>query len=72
MEKKQTAIEWLFEKITQNKDIGWRGTQYQDLFQQALAMENKINQQYYKEGAQDCKKAFEKTISDVAGNINNI
>jgi|688.fasta_scaffold1494760_1 hypothetical protein len=37
--KNQTAIEWLFDKITQNQDIRWRGTQYEDLFEQAKAME---------------------------------
>ena len=37
--KKQTAVEWLFDKITQNQDIRWRGTQYEDLFDQAKAME---------------------------------
>jgi hypothetical protein len=37
--KKQTAVEWLFDKITQNQDIRWRGTQYEDLFEQAKAME---------------------------------
>ena len=34
-----TAVEWLFDKITQNQDIRWRGTQYEDLFEQAKAME---------------------------------
>jgi hypothetical protein len=37
--KNQTAVEWLFDKITQNQDIRWRGTQYEDLFEQAKAME---------------------------------
>ncbi len=37
--KNMTAVEWLFDKITQNKDIRWRGTQYEDLFEQAKAME---------------------------------
>jgi hypothetical protein len=39
MEKKQTAVEWLFEKITQNKDIRWRGTRYLELFEKAKKME---------------------------------
>ncbi len=37
--KNQTAVEWLFDKITQNQDIRWRGTQYEDLIEQAKAME---------------------------------
>jgi hypothetical protein len=41
METKQTAVEWLFEKITQNGEIRWRGTQYVKLFEQAKAMEKK-------------------------------
>jgi hypothetical protein len=36
--KNMTAVEWLFDKITQNQDIRWRGTQYEDLFEQAKAM----------------------------------
>ena len=43
-----------------------------EVYKQALEMENKINQEYYNEGAQDCKNVFEKIISDVTGNINNI
>jgi hypothetical protein len=39
MEKKQTAVEWLFEKITQNQEIRWRGTRYLELFEQAKQME---------------------------------
>lgn len=39
METKQTAVEWLFDKITQNQEIRWRGTQYRDLFEQAKQME---------------------------------
>ncbi len=39
MENKQTAVEWLFDKITQNQDIRWRGTPYRDLFEQAKQME---------------------------------
>ncbi len=39
METKQTAVEWLFDKITQNEEIRWRGTQYRELFEQAKAME---------------------------------
>jgi hypothetical protein len=39
METKQTAVEWLFEKITQNGEIRWRGTQYRELFEQAKQME---------------------------------
>jgi hypothetical protein len=39
MEKKQTAVEWLFEKITQNEEIRWRGTRYLELFEQAKQME---------------------------------
>lgn len=39
MEKKQTAVEWLFEKITQNEEIRWRGTRYLKLFLQAKQME---------------------------------
>ena len=37
--KRLTAIDWLFEKITQNGEIRWRGTQYRELFKQAKAME---------------------------------
>ena len=39
METKQTAVDWLYEKITQNGDIRWRGTQYRELFKQSKAME---------------------------------
>jgi hypothetical protein len=39
METKQTAVEWLFDKITQNEEIRWRGAQYRELFEQAKAME---------------------------------
>ncbi|MFM2016289.1 MAG: hypothetical protein RIQ51_1779 [Bacteroidota bacterium] len=39
METKQTAVEWLFDKIRQNQDIRWRGTPYRDLFEQAKQME---------------------------------
>ncbi len=38
MENKQTVIQWLFNKITQNEEIRWRGTQYRDLFEQAQQM----------------------------------
>jgi hypothetical protein len=60
--KNMTAVEWLFDKITQNQDIRWRGTQYEDLFEQAKAMEKEqmiqlhnnctngtTAEQYYKE-----------------------
>lgn len=66
MEKKQTAVEWLLE---QYKKDGYIGIQREE---QAREMENKINQEYYNQGAQDCKNTFEKIISDVTGNINNI
>jgi hypothetical protein len=39
MENKRTAVDWLFEKITQNGEIRWRGTQYRELFEQAKTME---------------------------------
>lgn len=39
MENKQTAVEWLFNKITQNEEIRWRGTRYIELFEQAKQME---------------------------------
>ncbi len=67
MEKKQTVVKW-FKQQLDNLDIEIP----QSIFEQALEMENKIKQEYYNEGAQDCKKAFEKIISDVMGNINNI
>ncbi len=38
-QRKQTAVEWLFEKITQNQEIRWRGTRYLELFEQAKQME---------------------------------
>jgi hypothetical protein len=43
-----------------------------EVYKQALEMENKINQEYYNQGAQDCKNTFEKIISDVTGNIPNL
>jgi uncharacterized protein (DUF2164 family) len=67
MEKKQTVVKW-FKQQLDNLDIEIP----QSIFEQALEMENKINQEYYNEGAQDCKNVFEKIISDVTGNINNI
>ena len=70
MEKKQTAVEWLEEKFN-NPNIP-TNTFSQVLFNQAKEMENEINQEYYNQGAQDCKNAFEKIISDVIGNINNV
>lgn len=39
METKQSAVEWLFDMITQNGEIRWRGTRYRELFEQAKAME---------------------------------
>ena len=39
MKTKQTAVQFLFDKIRQNQDIRWRGTQYRDLFEQAKQME---------------------------------
>jgi len=39
MENKQTAVEWLLDKITQNQEIRWRGTRYIELFEQAKQME---------------------------------
>jgi hypothetical protein len=39
MENKRTAVDWLFEKITQNEEIRWRGTQYRELFEQAKEIE---------------------------------
>ena len=64
MEKKQTVVKW-FKQQLDNLDIEIP----QSIFEQALEMENKINQEYYNEGAQDCKNVFEKIISDVT-NIN--
>jgi uncharacterized protein (DUF2164 family) len=43
-----------------------------EVYKQALEMENKINQEYYNQGVQDCKNTFEKIISDVTGNIPNL
>ena len=39
MENKQTAVNWLFDKITQNGEIRWRGTRYIELFEQAKEIE---------------------------------
>lgn len=39
METKQTAVEWLLDKITQNGEIRWRGTRYIELFEHAKAIE---------------------------------
>lgn len=39
MANKQTAVEWLFDKITQNEEIRWRGTRHLELFEQAKQME---------------------------------
>lgn len=49
MDNKQTAVEWLYEKITQNGEIRWRGTQYRELFKQAKSMEKEqiINAAYH-------------------------
>lgn len=54
METKQTAVEWLFDKITQNKDIRWRGTQYLELFEQAKAMEKEQMIQFADDWKEDC------------------
>jgi len=51
--KKQTAVEWLFDKITQNQDIRWRGTQYEDLFEQAKAMEKEQIENAFENGVDD-------------------
>jgi len=48
---KQTAVEWLFDKITQNQEIRWRGTQYRDLFEQAKQMEKEQILEAYNDGA---------------------
>ena len=39
MKNKQTAVQWLFDKITQNEEIRWRGTRYIELFEQAKEIE---------------------------------
>ena len=36
---KQTAVEWLVEQLQSNSDIRWRGTNINELGQQAKAME---------------------------------
>ncbi len=36
---KQTAVEWLIEQLQSNSDIRWRGTNINELGQQAKAME---------------------------------
>lgn len=38
-QRKQTAVNWLFDKITQNGEIRWRGTRYIELFEQAKEIE---------------------------------
>ena len=53
MENKQTAVEWLFDKITQNGEIRWRGTRYIELFEQAKAMEKNQMAEKYDEGHGD-------------------
>ncbi len=60
MEKKQTAVQWLIQEICGEHTEAWK-----DEIKQALEMENEINQDYYNQGAQDCKNVFEKIISDV-------
>jgi hypothetical protein len=50
MANKQTAIEWLFDKITQNQEIRWRGTRYLELFEQAKQMEK----EQIKDAAKSC------------------
>ena len=55
MENKQTAVEWLFDKITQNGEIRWRGTRYIELFEQAKAMEKEqIKNAYLEASKQTC------------------
>ena len=49
METKQTAVEWLFDKITHNQEIRWRGTHYRDLFEQAKQMEKEHIMQAFKD-----------------------
>jgi hypothetical protein len=51
MENKQTAVDWLFEKITQNQEIRWRGTRYLELFEQAKQMEKEQHSETWKRGS---------------------
>jgi hypothetical protein len=64
---KTGAVYFLYRFINDNPEATTE--EGYEVYKQALEMENKINQEYYNEGVQDCKKAFEKIISDVT-NIN--
>lgn len=72
METKQTAIDWLFEKITQNAEIRWRGTQYLKLFEQAKAMEKEQIIEFADEYADavmgGCIKRAEEYYNETYGN----
>ncbi len=50
MGNKQTAVDWLFEKITQNQEIRWRGTRYLELFEQAKQIEKEQIKDAYDKG----------------------
>jgi hypothetical protein len=50
MENKQTAVDWLFDKITQNQEIRWRGTRHLELFKQAKQMEKEHIMMAYNDG----------------------
>ena len=70
MEKKQTAVEWLFEKITQNQEIRWRGTRYLELFEQAKQMEKCQIMDAYCEGVNDLDNIEEGSNIDWIGYYN--
>jgi hypothetical protein len=37
-DKQQTAVEWFVEQLRNNENIRWRGTPFDELFEQAKAM----------------------------------
>jgi len=73
METKQTAVEWLFDKITQNQEIRWRGTQYRDLFEQAKQMEKEQIEEAFNSGIgydgliDDCNSIFNDYYNETYG-----
>jgi len=73
MENKQTAVDWLFDKITQNQEIRWRGTQYRDLFEQAKQMEKeqimKAIEMYYPHSGRT--RVVEKYYNETYGKQDN-
>jgi hypothetical protein len=76
MTKKQTAVEWLLDKITQNGEIRWRGTRYIELFQQAKDMETKqLSKSYHKGVRHEWEGAggnFEDYYEETYGNDTSI